>query len=344
MLEVTMLSAKLLKPCIVVAVLALFTPVGAPAQISQKAQSDIAMAEIALAMGKRDPRAALAAIDRYNAVGGVPLPKIQITEARLAHMVRDYMRAIGALEAYLKSASKEDSDYQVAVAMYPVVQPPGTAALEALNDGIQLRQEKNYVKAIEALSSAAELSPGSSSPFRYRGLVYGWDLNEGEKGVADLDVAIRLRPGIAEYWVNRGAILAKQRRYSAALSDYDAAIKLDGKNYNALSESCVLRALTNVELSKGDVHCSRALEINREGGNALFGRGLVYYRQNYVESSIEAFHRSLELWSEWGPEARYALGLAKVRNGDPSGGANDMRAAAEQKPGVASAFATFGLR
>ncbi len=75
--------------------------------------------------------------------------------------------------------------------------------------------------------------PASASDLALRGAA---DLSRGEPkaAIADLDEAIRMAPGQADYYVDRAQAYAVDQRPDAALADLDKSLSLDPKNADVL--------------------------------------------------------------------------------------------------------------
>jgi serine/threonine protein kinase/tetratricopeptide (TPR) repeat protein len=98
--------------------------------------------------------------------------------------------------------------------------------------GLYYDRQTKYLQAIEQLKHAAELTPDNAQVFSNLGAVYiDWNdanaLPEAEKA---LKKSIELTPSYAAY-ANLAALLYNQRRYSEAAANWEAALKLNDRNY-----------------------------------------------------------------------------------------------------------------
>ncbi len=87
------------------------------------------------------------------------------------------------------------------------------------------RDLKNYDLALKDYDKAISLKAGHGT-YNSRAKLY-FIRNEDEKALHDYNKAIELAPNRAEYYVNRGAALAKLGRVEQALADFNRGLQLD---------------------------------------------------------------------------------------------------------------------
>jgi WD40 repeat protein/Tfp pilus assembly protein PilF len=116
--------------------------------------------------------------------------------------------------------------------------------------------------------------------------------------------AIRLRPGDAHLLAHRGAAQFDQRKYDAAIADWEAALGLDPKErlYRVwLAEACTIQAwvlATGVESrDRGDravTLARRAVQLTPWDGVCLSTLGVALYRSGHYAEAIGVLERSRE--------------------------------------------------
>ncbi len=88
------------------------------------------------------------------------------------------------------------------------------------------RDKKDYDKAIADLDEAIRLDPGDALAFGNRGIAW-WAKKDYDQAIADYTEAIRLDPGRALAFNNCGIAWRDKKDYDKAIADYNEAIRLD---------------------------------------------------------------------------------------------------------------------
>ena len=103
------------------------------------------------------------------------------------------------------------------------------------------RAKKDYDKAIDDYTEAIRLDPGIAPAYNNRGAAWGAK-KDFDKVIADCNEAIRLDPGFAFAYDNRGNAWRVRKNYDKAIADYNEAIRLDPKYAYAYGKLAWLRA------------------------------------------------------------------------------------------------------
>ena len=92
------------------------------------------------------------------------------------------------------------------------------------------------------------------------------NLGDYEAAITDYDAAIRLRPDYVNAYYNRGVAKAKLDQYAAAITDYDAAIQFKPDYTKAyFSRGLAKRSLNKTTEAKQDFQT--ALQLAKQAGN-----------------------------------------------------------------------------
>ncbi|HPS57601.1 MAG TPA: tetratricopeptide repeat protein [Spirochaetota bacterium] len=166
--------------------------------------------------------------------------------------------------------------------------------------GWMLYMEDDFKGSIELYTSAIELNPAEAL-FYYNRAVSSLILfkENGNKqhiarASADLDCSIKLDPAYANSYSMRAETESILKKYDAAIADYTAAIKLDGKNPQLWFNRGLVR-LRGLNDSKGAVSdATRAIEINPQFAEAWCLRGLARFNLNDKKGACSDYRRA---WS-----------------------------------------------
>jgi tetratricopeptide (TPR) repeat protein len=82
-------------------------------------------------------------------------------------------------------------------------------------------------RAIEDYDQALRIDPGYAKAYYNRGLAYD-NLGEHRRAIEDYDQALRIDPGDADAYNNRGIAYKRLAEYELAVGDWEKAIQLDG--------------------------------------------------------------------------------------------------------------------
>ena len=100
-------------------------------------------------------------------------------------------------------------------------------------------QRKEYQKAIADYTEAIRLDPGDAETYRDRGYTWG-ELKDYQKAIADYTEAIRLDPKNPRAFFNRGWNWDELKNYDKAIADYDEAIRLEPTDASAYANRGLL--------------------------------------------------------------------------------------------------------
>jgi lipoprotein NlpI len=114
-----------------------------------------------------------------------------------------------------------------------------------------------------------------------------------DRAITDYDAAIRLNPKSAEAFHNRGSAWASKGDPDRAITDYDAAIRLDPKESSTYAGRAVERTIKG-DYARAVADFDTAIKLDPQAANAFFGRGRVrYYRGEFpgAVTDLEQAHK-----------------------------------------------------
>ena len=171
--------------------------------------------------------------------------------------------------------------------------PPETEALDEYQRGVELQEQGNLMRALEAYSAALRLNPQLASGYAARGYVY-YVFQNPNPALADLNRAIKLDPEMAAAYHYRGLVLAHIDNTDGAVLNLTKAIQLDPNLVNAYYD----RARVNFEQEDVDAaieDLSTAITLDPRDARFYFTRGQVYIFAGDTASAISDLEQVLAL-------------------------------------------------
>jgi tetratricopeptide (TPR) repeat protein len=157
--------------------------------------------------------------------------------------------------------------------------------------------------------------------------------------IADLTrkLAANAADNLSRY--KRGQVYAIKRAYALAMQDFDAVIRLDPKDGEALNNRCWTRAATG-DLQGALADCNLALQIDPGLSDALDSRGLVNLKLGRTAAAIKDYTDAIQR-NPRSSSSLFGRGVATRRSGGD--GAADIALAKSMDPNIAKEFAGYGV-
>jgi lipoprotein NlpI len=133
-----------------------------------------------------------------------------------------------------------------------------------------------------------------------------------DRAITDYDAAIKLNPKSAEAYHNRGSAWANKGDPERAIADYDAAIRLDPAESSPYAGRAVEYSIKG-DYARASADFDTAIKLDPKAASAFFGRGRVrFYRGEFAGAVAD-----LEQAHKLDPNAYVALWmhLARRRGG-----------------------------
>ena len=210
----------------------------------------------------------------YNGRG-----RAHIEKDRYHAAVRDLSRSI-KLDPKLAAAYRNRASANYALGNFAAAADDATQALE-----LEPEQDKSKLLMLRARANSG--------------------LNRFREGVADFDRVLDIEPEKVDALMERGALLAKNRRHDAAIRDFNKVLELEPKNPKAYA----LRGETKLSDRKPDqgyIDANIALIIQPDYPLALRVRGDIFRAQKRTENAISDYQKAASL-DPFESQARAAL-------------------------------------
>ncbi|WP_246791490.1 caspase family protein [Bradyrhizobium commune] len=157
--------------------------------------------------------------------------------------------------------------------------------------------------------------------------------------IADLThrIAANASDAISRY--KRGQVYAIKRAYALAMQDFDAVIRLDPRDGEALNNRCWTRAATG-DLQGALADCNLALQVDPGLSEALDSRGLVNLKLGRTAEAIKDYTDAIQR-NPRSSSSLFGRGVATRKSGGD--GAADIMQAKSMDPNIAKEFAGYGV-
>jgi tetratricopeptide (TPR) repeat protein len=143
--------------------------------------------------------------------------------------------------------------------------------------GAAWQRKGDYERAIKDNDEAIRINPKNASAYNIRGNDYRETLDY-ERALNDYNIALDIDPDDEVIFANRCFAQALARRYEAALKDCNEALRLrPADNWYALGRRGLVYLMMG-ENEKAVADFDAALKINPGNSNALYGRGVAKAR------------------------------------------------------------------
>ena len=221
---------------------------------------------------------------------------VRQTEVKLARDWRAFLsitQAMEARQAYLAAGDLDQLNLSREKAREAKALEPGyMGSSEVLSDlGYEYVVLGWYDEAMIIFEEIAEDKPASSA--FGRGLIYSSRGNDSA-ALAAYDEAIRINPGYALAWNNKGVTLSDLGRKDEAIVAYDQALKINpGYALAWFNKGVALSDLGRKD--EAIVAYDRALKINPGYALAWFNKGVALSALGRKDEALAAYERALDL-------------------------------------------------
>jgi Flp pilus assembly protein TadD len=177
-------------------------------------------------------------------------------------------------------------------------------------------------------------SPNKARPRNNLGIIY-YKTGHLDKAVKELEIAIRLAPGIDDTHCNLGVVYNAQNRLSKAIVELRAALRLNPDNAEARYNLGVAYHQQG-RLVKAMREYQTAVRLNPDYAEAHNNLGVIYQKQGMLDKAMGEFQTALRLNSD-SPTVHNNLGIVYGRQGRRDEAMREFQAALRLNPDDAAA-------
>jgi tetratricopeptide (TPR) repeat protein len=301
---------------------------------SNRAAAYLVSGRIAFAIGdlteviRADPANAMAFYNRATAYERSGEGDKALDDYRnAARLLPSFAPATAALGRLLKASDPNAalSELSAAIQLDPKSPALRSRAILYLSQGHfdQALLDFNQVIANDGSDSIAFLDRGVTND----------KIGNIDSAISDYSHSIALAPSAVAY-VDRGGAYSRLRQPEKALADFDAALKIDSNNLDALlGRANADYARKELEASLNDY--TRVIGADPKNAVAYFKRGNIHLDSLEFEQACRDYSDSLKLDPDQ-PVALYNKAIAETRLGRRQDAAEDQRRALALDPSLAS--------
>jgi tetratricopeptide (TPR) repeat protein len=167
-------------------------------------------------------------------------------------------------------------------------------------------EEKNN---IVSLSEVIKRNPSDANALNLRGAAFG-QAGEYERALSDFNAAISINGQYFQAYNNRALIYTKVKRFDRALADYNQSISIAPQYSQAyVGRGNIYKAQKNYQSALTDF--SRAVEIQPNDAIAHFNRGLMNQALGKNQEAVEDFGMTMSLKGDV-PGVHMARGVSEL--------------------------------
>lgn len=150
--------------------------------------------------------------------------------------------------------------------------------------GLYHLSAQNAETAIPLLEAAVKRKDDFHEGFYNLGIAYGNHLQQHETALKNYNRGIDLQPDDSKYFVARGTLLGRMKKYSAAEADFNEALRLDPENARAYENLGVIYA-DQQDFESAIDYYTISIRLDSGNANTYISRGAAY---SFLERHAEA--------------------------------------------------------
>jgi tetratricopeptide (TPR) repeat protein len=150
-----------------------------------------------------------------------------------------------------------------------------------------------YKKAIESFNKAIKIEPGYADAWFNKGVALG-KLGRYDEALKAFNKAIEIKPDYADTWYNKGVALHKLGRYDEALKAFNKAIEIK-PDY---ADTWYNKGVALSELGRYDEALKahdKAIEIKPDDADAWYNKGNALSKLGRYNEALKAYDKAIEI-------------------------------------------------
>jgi len=161
------------------------------------------------------------------------------------------------------------------------------------NRAVFYQQSKEWEKALQNYSKAAELNPDNPNIYNNMGVIYK-ELGKYDLAVNEFLQAVYLDPEYGKVYNNLGVVYFLKMNYAGAVRNYQKAIEIDPSNMGALNNLATSYKAQG-EFGNAREVLNRALKLDPDHPGTNYNLAVLYETERNLETAKHYYWRFLEL-------------------------------------------------
>lgn len=182
--------------------------------------------------------------------------------------------------------------------------------------------------SITLWSNVLEQFPNVGVALNNRGNIYGKEMGDLDRAMADFNRSIQYDPAYENAYVNRGIVYCLRGKFDLAIPDFNKALELKPDYFDARFNRGIAYTQTN-EFEKAIADFNFLEKDNKEDARIFMCRGRAYSLSKRYDEALNNFNRAIELNPEY-PEAWYNRASANYNKSRYKEAYRDVMEAANQ--------------
>lgn len=216
-------------------------------------------------------------------------------------------------------------------------------SINAMNEGVVLAQQKQYIAAIEKLERATAIDGQNDQAWWNLALVH-MDMRKFDRARDDLNRAIAINPNSAGYQEKLGTVLIELQDWNAAKAAFEKAIQLDANLFKAYYK--LGQVLEQLDDQQGALRrYTEAIQKGPRFLEAYSSLGRLYADLGYLDQAAQVLQSALQVALEGTEESasvHHLLGTVYQEQHKYDDAVREFRAALDIEPGMRDTLFSLG--
>jgi tetratricopeptide (TPR) repeat protein len=165
--------------------------------------------------------------------------------------------------------------------------------------------------------------------------------DENDKAIADYNQSITLNAGDARAFYSRGNAYSNKADHERAIADFSQAITLNPEYPSAFNSRCYEQAILG-RTDKALADCNTSLRLRPGDAPTLDSRAFTYLKMRQWGKAVADYDAVLRI-NPLQASSLFGRGVARLRQGNTTGGNSDLAAAKAIQSDIAAEMAALGI-
>jgi tetratricopeptide (TPR) repeat protein len=165
--------------------------------------------------------------------------------------------------------------------------------------------------------------------------------DDNDKAIADYNQSITLNAGDARAFYSRGNAYSNKAQHERAVADFSQAIALNPEYASAFNSRCYEQAILG-RTAQALADCNTSLRLRPGDAPTLDSRAFTYLKTRQWDKAVADYDAVLRI-NPTQAGSLFGRGVAKLRQGNATGGNADLAAAKASQADIAAEMKAIGI-